>query len=169
MEEDIPHYGGGACWKPIEHMAAWELKNDCKLVETSRIEVYRKTEEAEDVKKEMRSSGIRRRWSRKKNAETELIVGDDFQRKAEAKIEFEGDSGQKEPEWQLVRRRRRTKAEGRQDSDEDSLKDSDSSVSLIRYDSLCQGVGRRKKIEDGFEEDRRKKNAETPEAEQDHR
>ena len=46
-------------------------------------------------------------------------------RKAEAKIENGGDSGLKEPEWQLVRRRRRrTEAEGSQDTDEVSLADS---------------------------------------------
>ena len=36
------------------------------------------------------------------------------------------------------------KTEQGQDSDEASLKDSDSSVYLIRCDSLCQGVGRRR-------------------------
>ena len=37
------------------------------------------------------------------------------------------------------------KTEQGQDTDEASLKDSDSSVYLIRCDSLCQGVGRRKR------------------------
>ena len=52
-----------------------------------------------------------------------------------------------EPEWQVVMRRRRTKAEERLVLDEDSQKDSDSdsSLSLIHCDSLWQGVRRRRK------------------------
>ena len=57
-----------------------------------------------------------------------MIVGKDFHKKTEAKIEFEEDSGQMEPEWQVVQRRRRTKAEERLVLDEDSQKDSDSKV-----------------------------------------
>ena len=57
------------------------------------------------------------------------IIFDDFQRKAEAKIGNEEDSGQK----------------GGQDTDEAAVKDSDPSVNLIRFDSLCQDVGRRKR------------------------
>ena len=88
--------------------------------------------------------------------ETKLIIDDDFQRKAEAKIDIEKNSEQKEPEWQIVRRRRRTKAEGRHATDEDSLQDSDSSVSLICEGSVCQIVGRRKRQRtDGMKIDER--------------
>ena len=80
-------------------------------------------EPAEEVKKEMHRSSIARNWcSKAKITETKFkwIIDGDFQRDAEAKIEF-GDSVQKELE-QIVRGRRRTKAEGRQVTDEDSLK-----------------------------------------------
>ena len=52
----------------IEHMAAWRLKDVYELVETSRSEIHRKSETAEEVKKELLGSSIRRRWSRTKNA-----------------------------------------------------------------------------------------------------
>ena len=96
------------------------------------------------------------------------MFGDHFQREAEAKIENEEDSGQNEPEWQMIRRRR-AKAEKGQGPDEVSLKNSDSPVNLIRCDSLCQDLGRRKKTEDRFEGDRRKREPGTPEREQDNR
>ena len=51
----------------------------------------------------------------------------------------------KETEWQIVKGRRRTKAEGRHTTDEDSLKDSDSSVGLICENSVCEIAGRRKR------------------------
>ena len=52
--------------------------------------------EDEEVKKERRCSSIARRWwSKAKIAETKLIIDDDFQRKAEAKIDNEKNSGQK--------------------------------------------------------------------------
>ena len=141
----------------IKDMAAWgSSKSEGELVEASQGEDYRKVEANEEVKKRMHageelkkerhcSSIARRWWSKAKIAETKLIIDDDFHRKAEAKIGNAKNSGQTESEWQIVRRRRRTKAEGRHATDEDSLKDSDSSVSLISEDSMCQFVGRRKR------------------------
>ena len=135
------------------------MKNEdhCDLVEDPRSEVHRKAEGVEEVKKESKKvnvhgSCLQSRWRRAKSAETDLVIGKDFHKKTEAKIELEEDSGQKEPEWQVVRRRRRTKAEERLVLDEDSQKDSHSSLSLIHCDSLWQGV-RRRKSEDRPERD----------------
>ena len=86
-------------------------------METSRNEIHEKSETAEEAKEEVRSSNIRRRWSRSKSAGTHLIIGEDFQKKAEAVIEVGKDSGQREPGRQTVRRRR-TKAKGRKDAEE---------------------------------------------------
>ena len=47
------------------------------------------------MKKDKHGSNFQRRWSKTKNAETELVICKEFQRQAEGKIEFEGDSGQK--------------------------------------------------------------------------
>ena len=86
-----------------------------------------------------------------------LIIDDDLKRKAEAKIEFEENSGQIELEWQVVRRRR-MRVEGRHVTDEDSQKDSDSFMSLKCEDSLFQGIGRRKRQwTDGMKIDGRRK------------
>ena len=93
------------------------------------------TGECQQLKKRGRgciASAFGEYGAKTKKAHTELIIGNDFQRKAEAKIGHEEDSGQKEG----------------QDTDEAALKDSDSSVNLIRFDSLCQGVGRRRQRTD---------------------
>ena len=111
-------------------------------METSRSEIHEKSETAEEAKKELRSSNIRIRWSRTKNAETQLIIGEDFHKKAEAVIEVGKGSGQREPGRQIVRRRR-TEAKGRKDAEEDSFKDNDSSVGIVHCDPLCQSVGKR--------------------------
>ena len=97
----------------IMNMAASKSQNEEELVEVSRNETHRKLRAAEEEKKEMQCFNFRRRWSKTKKVHTELIIGDDFQRKAEAKIENDEVSGQKEPGWQAVRRRRRrrTKAD----------------------------------------------------------
>ena len=73
-----------------------------------------------------------------KKIHTELFFGDDFQRKAEAKIENEEVPGQKDLGWQMVRKRKREK---KAEEGQDSV----CSVNLIRFDSLSQGVGRRKR------------------------
>ena len=76
----------------------------------------------EEVKKERHCCSIARKWrSKAMIAETQLIIDDAFQRKAEAKIEG-ADSGKREPDWQIVRRRRRTRIGSGQDTDEDFLK-----------------------------------------------
>ena len=105
----------------------------------------RTTEKCEQMKKRRRrcsASTFEEDGAKRKNAE--LIFGDDFRKKAESIIENEEDPGQQEPGWLMVRKRGRTNTEQGQDTDEASLKDSDSSVYLIRCVSLCQGVGRRK-------------------------
>ena len=76
--------------------------------------------------------------------ETKLNVDDAFQKKADTKIESEKNSGQKEPEWQIVRRRRRAMSEGKHVTDDESLKDSDSPGSFNGEDSLFF-VDRRKR------------------------
>ena len=73
---------------------------------------------------EVQSSSIQRRWSKAKS-------GINFQRKADAKIELEGESGQ----WHLVRRRR-TKA---------GSECSESLSPCIPGDAVCQDVERRKR------------------------
>ena len=138
VAEDTPHRGGGACWTPLSTR------------EDSRSEAHRKAGGAEEMKEERKQGNVhgtclRRRWRRTKGAETDLVIGEDFRRKTEANIESEEDSGQKKPEWHVVRRMRRTKAEEALVPDEDSLKDSDSSLSLIHCDSLWQGATRRKR------------------------
>ena len=62
----------------------------------------------EEVKKERHCSSIARRWWIKaKIAETKLIFDKDLRRKAEAKIDDEKNSEQKETEWQIVRKQRK--------------------------------------------------------------
>ena len=157
VEEDLPHRGGRVCWTPLRTWPRGDPKVKEDLVEASRSEDHQKVEAAEEVKMKMHAayevvkkerlcfSIARMWWSKAKNAETKLIIDDDFQRKAEAKIDNEKNSGQKDTEWQTVGRKRRTKAEGRHAIDEDSLKHSDSSVNLICENSMCQIVGRRKR------------------------
>ena len=94
---------------------------------------------AEAGKVEKCCFNVRRRW-RTTKVHTELISGDGFHRKTEAEI-----GERHEPGWQTIRRRRRTKAEGGRDTDDASLRDSDSSVNVFRCDSLCRVVGRRKR------------------------
>ena len=86
-------------------------------MEDSRSEAKRKAR-VEEVKTERRKGNVhgsclQRSWRRTKSAETDLVIGEDFQRKTEAKIESEEDSGKKDTEWQLVKKRKRTKAEER--------------------------------------------------------
>ena len=77
-----------------------------------------------------------------KKIHTELISGDDFQRQTEAEI-----GEQQEPGWQMIRRRRRSKAEDGRGNVDASVRerDSDSLVDVIRCDSFCKVVGGRKR------------------------
>ena len=102
-------------------MAAWGLKNVCELVEASRSEIDRKTEAAEEAKKEMHGYSIRRRWSRTKNEETKMTIATTSEGKLK-QISNLKEIQDKGLGWQLVRRNRRTKPEGRHDTDENSLK-----------------------------------------------
>ena len=59
---------------------------------------------AEEVKRERHCSSIARRWwGKAKIAEAQLIVDDDFQKKAEAKIDSEENSGIKNKDDSLSR------------------------------------------------------------------
>ena len=143
VEEDIPHRGGVVCWTPLSAWPHVDQNNDGEVVEASRSEIHRKTETAEEVKKEMhRSTNARMWWSKAKIAETQLTIDHDFQRKLKQRSRKQIED--KEPEWQIVRRRR-TRTGGGQNTDEDFLKDSDSSVSLICKDFLRESVGRRER------------------------
>ena len=96
VELGVPHRGGGACWTPL---TTWPQAGDKMKKNWWKGHEVKSTEKRKQMMKRSR--------------------------KAEAKIENGGDSGLKEPEWQLVRRRRRrTEAEGSQDTDEVSLADS---------------------------------------------
>ena len=98
------------------------------------------------MKKEKHCTNIVRRWWRKaKKKEEQLIMAADFQRKAEAMIDNAKNSGQTELDWQIVRRRSKTKDENRHAVDEISLNESDSSASLTSENSEFQLNGRRKR------------------------
>ena len=154
----------------IKNMAAWgSFKIEGELVEPSQSEDDRKmkaTEEiekenaGEEVKKEKHCSSIVRRWwSNAKNKGENLNLDDDFfHRKTDAKIDNAKNSGQTESEWQIVRSRRKTKDDDRHAVNEVSLKEHDSSVSLISEDSECQFVVRRKRQRtDGMNIDARRR------------
>ena len=66
--------------------------------------------------------------------------------KAEAKIENEEDPGLNEPGWEMVRRRRRTKTEEGQGTDEVSSEDSDPSVYLMRCAKVSEEEKDRERI-----------------------
>ena len=91
------------------------------------------------------SSIARRWWSKAKIAETKLIVDDDVQRKAEAKTDSEENSGIKNPSG----------SEGKHVTDEDSLKDSDSSGILICEDFMCFVCRSKRQKTDGMKIDGR--------------
>ena len=149
----------------VKNMSASKSQNEKELVEVSRSEIHRKLRAAEEEKKEMQCFGFRRRWSNTKTVHTELIIGDDFQRKAEAKIENEEVSGCQEKKHKKLKKG--------QDTGEASSEDSVSSVNTIQSDSLCRDVGRRKRQRtelkeiDGREKQEHQKENKTTETEDD--
>ena len=134
-----------------------QSEDDRKMKATEEIE---KENAGEEVKKEKHCSSIVRRWwSNAKNKGENLNLDDDFfHRKTDAKIDNAKNSGETESEWQIVRSRRKTKDDDRHAVNEVSLKEHDSSVSLISEDSECQFVVRTKRQRtDGMKIDARRR------------
>ena len=102
---------------------------------------HREGPDDEEEKERTSSSYVRRRCCNMKKQHTELIFGEDFQRKTEAKIGTEEDKGREKPDWQIVRRRRRTRSAQGQCTDHVSLRNDDvSSVHLNCCDSLRRNL-----------------------------
>ena len=66
------------------------------LVENSWSGIHREGPVHGEEKERTSCSNVRRRWCTVRKMHTELILGDNFQRKAEAKVENEEDTEQEE-------------------------------------------------------------------------
>ena len=117
-------------------------------------------------KDEKACSNVRRRWSNTKKIDTELISGDDFHRKTDAEIGERQELG-----WQMIRRRRRSKTEKGQGTVDPSSREGDSDspeADVIRCDSLCGVVERRKRQRTDVKKTNGKREAGTPGGRHDH-
>ena len=96
--------------------------------------------------------------AQEKEEHGDLIIGRRLQRESEAKNENDGgNSSQKEHEWKLVRRTRRSEFRERQCSDGRSLKDDFLSLDIIRCDSLCKDIRSGKRGRQIWEEETEEK------------